>query len=340
MHRVAPDYLAIHLTYRCPARCSHCCFSSHPNRKGHLSSNDVRRIIDEAARLGSLKFVGFTGGDPFLHTDILIDGVAHTRKNGLKSRVVTSAYWATSPQRASRELQPLAQAGLDEMTLSYDDAHAPYVKADRIKNAFDAARALAIEVAFNVCIEPGSRINRAFLRRFLELGPEDHVRIEETWINTTGRAAEEEKTQKESRKGRPEVQLTPCQHVLRGPTVTPTGAILPCCGTIPFRKGLQIGDTKEDAVDSALRRAYQNPVMQWIAFEGPAAILEQITAETSNPITRNDLDGNCHACDVLFSSTDLMALLAERVRDKSGSLRLQRALYEATGGFAPPQPEE
>ena len=95
-----------------------------------------------------------------------------------------------------------------------------------------------------------------------------------------------------------------------------------------------------DAIDSALRRAYQNPVMQWIAFEGPAAILEQITAETSNPITRNDLDGNCHACDVLFSSTELMDLLAERLEEKRGSLRLQRILYEATGGFAPPKSEE
>jgi hypothetical protein len=334
---IEPQYLAIHVTYRCPARCSHCCFSSDIFKTGNLPVEIIKRAIDEASNLPSLRLVGFTGGDPFLHREILASSIAHAKERGLRTRVVTSAYWATSSEKAIDVLRPLAVAGLDEMTISFDDAHAPHVPEDYIINAYRATVLLKVQLGINVCREPGSRINRKYVTEMLGLDGNTEVRIVETWINSTGRAADEASLeQRDSRKGAVEARLSPCEHVLRGPTVTPSGKLLPCCGTIPFRSGLQIGDVYQDRVDYAISRAYNNLVLKWIAFEGPAEILKQITASSPHPLTDEDFDGNCHACDVLFSSPEYQRLLQAALPDKEPSLRLQEVIYSAVGLYQPP----
>ncbi len=334
---VEPQYLAIHVTYQCPARCGHCCFSSDIHKKGYLPLEDMLKAIDQAAAFKSLKLVGFTGGDPFLHQDILQKAISHAHSKGLRTRVVTSAYWAKSPDKADQVLGPLSIAGLNEMTVSYDDSHALYIPADNIKNAHYAAKRHNVILAINVCREPGSLIDEAYIREILKIQDDEPVRIQETWINSTGRANDEaSELQKGSRRGHPDARLSPCQHVLRGPTITPTGKILPCCGTIPYRQGLEIGTINSNGVDGAIDNAYKNWVLKWIAFEGPAAVLEQITSGTNFELKLFDFDGNCQACDELFSNPSMLDLLNRKLPDKIPSLQLQEAIYHAAGLFRSP----
>jgi len=80
---VAPAELAIHLTYRCPLKCSHCCFSSDMSRHGHLDPDIAARVVDEAAAIGGIERVNFVGGDPFLHAGAMADTLDRAKAQGL-----------------------------------------------------------------------------------------------------------------------------------------------------------------------------------------------------------------------------------------------------------------
>jgi organic radical activating enzyme len=337
--RIEPRYLVIHLTYRCPARCDHCCFSSDIYKKGHMPLDYVLLSISQAAEIQSIGLVGFTGGEPFLHPAILREASRHAHDLRLRTGVVTSAYWARSEKRAMTILQPLAEAGLNELMVSYDDSHAPFIPEPNIVNAFRAASALGVKLSLNVCLEPDSRIDRRYIERMLGLEEgQTQVEIQESWINSTGRARNEASAERQRRrKGGLEVRLGPCHLILRGPALTPTGKILACCGTISYKEGLVIGDISTETLLEALNRAYENPLLKWIAFEGPGAVLERITEGTPSPITASDLDGNCHACELLFSNPAYLALAQAVVEGpRKRFLELQELTWSLLGMFRPP----
>lgn len=344
---ISPEILAIHLTYQCPLQCAHCCFSSNMYRLGHLSESQVLQAIDQAATLSSIRAIGFTGGDPLLQRDILLAGIRRAHEHHLRTRVVTSAYWAVSKKKAAAVTDALSQAGLDELTISYDDAHANFVREDCIVAAYRAARHSGLFTVVTICLDPGCTIDRCYIERLLGAtsdDPEAKLLIFESKVTTVGRAVETSTEEvKARRRAGTDRYLGPCPYVLRQPTLTPDGRMLACCGTIPFRKGLQIAEAGA-SIPAAVARAYANPVLKWIAFEGPIAVLEQITRGTDQPLVQSDFDGICQACDTLFSEEKYADLLAEALPGKLASLALQEAVYSAAGVFSPggrlPEPEE
>jgi hypothetical protein len=252
---------------------------------------------------------------------------------------VTNAFWARSEGQAMRVLQPLAEAGLFDIVVSYDDNHAPFIREDNIVDAFRAAAALDVKFSIIVCMEPGCVIDRCYVERMLGLEEgQAEVNIVEFWINSTGRAKDEDSPEKQRRRrGRPEALLGPCYQVLQQPTLMPTGKIQPCCGFISYKEGLVVGDIGTDTLLQALQRAYQNPLLKWIAFDGPGAVLERITEGTPNKITTSDLDGNCHACDLLFSNPTYLDLAQATAEGPlSRILALQESYLVRAGMFRYP----
>lgn len=330
---ITPRDLTIHLTLQCPLKCSHCCVSSDMHKKGHLDLASVLRLIDEAATFSTIEMIHFVGGDPFLHQDILEAAFRHIAGKGLLSAAVTSAYWATSPEKADRILKTLTDAGLNQLTISYDDQHAEFVSEEKIVFAYRAATALGITTLISIVADPAARINKAYMQRLL--GSE--ANITEAAVNSTGRALEEATAELlESRRTNELAYRGPCKSMLRQISVHENGALTPCCGVIPMRDGLRFGDIHRDSLDAAVNRAFNNPVYKWIAFEGPVAILRQITASTERPLRDEDFDGICHACDVLFTTPEYLQLLTEALPLKEPSLQLQEAVSSSIGLFQMP----
>ncbi|MDQ3820138.1 MAG: radical SAM protein, partial [Acidobacteriota bacterium] len=164
---IVPRELIIHLTLQCPLRCAHCCVNSDMSKKGHLDLECVLRLIEEASHIQTIERVDFVGGDPFLHQDILHAAFKYASQRDLKTAVVTSAYWATSKEKALKVLKPLAEAGLGRITLSYDDPHAEFVPEEKIVWAFSAAQELALETFVAVAVEPGARITKSYMEELL-----------------------------------------------------------------------------------------------------------------------------------------------------------------------------
>jgi len=336
---VSPRYLAFMLTYRCPARCEHCSISADINRAEELSKEQVLKTIEQAAVLDTIELVVFTGGEPLLCPGTLRAGIEAAARGGYKTRLVSSAFWARTKGQAERVLSPLAASGLCELVCSLDDSHVQFVPHAYVQHAFHAAQTLGVDFAVNVCIEPGSRIDRNFVEETLGLpAGQDEVQIQESWINTTGRARSSTSPEWQQKRARsPEVLLGPCRHVLRGPTVTAEGELLPCCGTIAPPKGLVVGQIARGHLLDLVSAAYDDPLLKWLAFEGPAAVLEAAATADGHPFSAEQLDGDCNACDVLFGDAKLLLRARALARGSRHSLlHAQELLLRTSGMFRHP----
>ncbi len=117
----APLALVAELTHRCPLQCPYCANPVALHRAGaELDTATWRRVLSEAAALGVLQ-VHFSGGEPAMRKD-LPDLVQTAAALGLYSNLITSGVRLDAPL--------LAQAGLDHVQISFQDAAA--ANADRI----------------------------------------------------------------------------------------------------------------------------------------------------------------------------------------------------------------
>ncbi len=117
-HPAPPMGLLAELTHRCPLACPYCSNPLNLERAvDELDTDDWRRVLDEAAKLGVLQ-VHFSGGEPLIRKD-LEALIRHAAANGLYTNLITSGM-ALTQSRADA----LAQAGLDHAQLSLQDTDA------------------------------------------------------------------------------------------------------------------------------------------------------------------------------------------------------------------------
>lgn len=133
------------LTYTCTFSCDHCFWYSGPDAEGTFTLSDLDRVFREIARIKPVERVYFEGGEPFLFYPLLLEGVRMARTAGLKTGIVTNAYWATSPEDAATWLAPLQQMGISEVSVSDDAFHNDGKDDKKTASAVDACRKLGIQ---------------------------------------------------------------------------------------------------------------------------------------------------------------------------------------------------
>lgn len=141
------------LTYQCSMECDHCFLYCGPYSTGTFTIGQVKNVLDEAAALGSIEWIYFEGGEPFLYYPLLLESIRLARGAGFKTGVVTNAYFATGVDDALLWLRPLAEAGIDDFSISDDLFHDPdRQQASPPRVALEAANKLALPVN-TICIE-------------------------------------------------------------------------------------------------------------------------------------------------------------------------------------------
>ncbi|MET0340981.1 MAG: pyrroloquinoline quinone biosynthesis protein PqqE [Polyangiales bacterium] len=121
---VRPYTLVAELTYKCPLRCPYCANpTSYRDHKGELTTAEWSDVFAQARDLGVLQ-LHLTGGEPLARRD-LEALVAHARALDLYTNLITSGI-----PLARERLVALRDAGLDNVQVSVQDAHAE--SADRI----------------------------------------------------------------------------------------------------------------------------------------------------------------------------------------------------------------
>lgn len=325
---ITPNTFAFHLTYTCPLSCAHCCFSSSPRIRGRLNMGEVERAI-QALGGTSINLIAFTGGEPFLLGDALTSAVATAANEGFATRIVTSAYFATSPAAATAKLRPVAEAGLQELSISWDDYHEEFANFENVYNAFWAAASLRILPAVNVVTAAETRWTAKRVRARLGLPDDMGYRVVESPLNLTGRARRDL-----SRAGSdPSRFLGPCPYVLTGPTVSATGKFLACCGVIEHTEELVIAERYDpDRISEQIGAALNSPLLNWLHLQGPYTILSYISARFGIPVpSADEVGGNCEACHTLFHTPHLRAMIASAVAEKGSEIMGELEVLGALG---------
>ena len=135
--------LVLIYTVECPLRCDFCWCPGNGYKPVKIRKEDAIRYIKEAASLGVVKRVSFTGGEPFLYHEELVE-VLEACKGLMSARIVTSCYWAETREKALEKLRPLVERGLDELSCSTDPTHQAFVPAAFVKNAVEVGLELGL----------------------------------------------------------------------------------------------------------------------------------------------------------------------------------------------------
>jgi hypothetical protein len=262
------------LTYQCTLACDHCFVWGSPWQRGTMRLADVREILRQAEDLGSVTWIYFEGGEPFLYYPILVRGVMEAADRGFRVGVVTNTYWATSAEDAEVWLQPLA-GRVEDLSISSDRYHWDEAVMQRARDARAAAERLGIPLGVISVAQP----------------PDAGEPAEgESTLMYHGRAAEE---LAERAPHHPWVEFTTCPYEdLRRPGrvhVDPPGNVHICQGVVVgnlFRTPL-----REIAAGYAPDR---HPIVGPLLAGGPAELARRYQL----PVREGYADA-CHLCYAL-----------------------------------------
>jgi len=140
------------LTYMCNQECDHCFVYSSPKSKGTFSLTQMKNIYNEIDKIGSIDWIYFEGGEPFLFYPLMVEGIKLARIRNLQIGIVTNAYWATSVDNAELYLKPLSELGISCLNISQDSFHSYGNENESVNNALSTALKLGID-ASTICIE-------------------------------------------------------------------------------------------------------------------------------------------------------------------------------------------
>jgi MoaA/NifB/PqqE/SkfB family radical SAM enzyme len=141
------------LTYECNHECDHCFVFGGPQQSGTLTLQHIGEILDQAGDVGTIEWIYFEGGEPFLYYAALVEGVRKASSLGFRVGLVTNAYWATTLDDAVNCLQPFAGMVRD-LSVSSDSYHWSEKDSTQTRNAVAAAEILGIPVGLISIAEP------------------------------------------------------------------------------------------------------------------------------------------------------------------------------------------
>jgi MoaA/NifB/PqqE/SkfB family radical SAM enzyme len=151
--------LHLFLTYQCNLECDHCFVWGSPWQSGTMTLKDVRQALQQADDLGTVKWIYFEGGEPFLYYAVLLKGVQLAAQMGFHVGIVTNGYWATDVEDATEWLQPF-EGLIEDLSISSDLYHWSEKLSRQSNNACEAAEKLGIPVGV-ICVAQPSATNAA-----------------------------------------------------------------------------------------------------------------------------------------------------------------------------------
>jgi hypothetical protein len=331
--------LVLSVTFKCPIVCRYCGVHAGPHRKTRMSLEFITRVIDESYSFGVLELVVFTGGEPFLLGKDLYSAVDYAAKKGLKTRIVTSAYWATSPERAYQTLRRLNDHGLTEINYSCDDFHQEYVPLERIKWANEAASKVGLPALIACKGLANSRITPQYLEEYFgteltrfkpgQKNPKNNVisygvTVPVGWQSQL--LVDEDLLWNENL----DCWKTLCSSVLERIVITPQGKVAICCGIgsneIPETI---VGDVNDKPLLEILMSANKDLIVNWLALEGPYGIMRFVQDRRPEIKFRDRYVNICHLCHDIFTNNEVRTLLQSLASEKAPTLSLKRAWLES-----------
>ncbi len=145
--------IIFNLTYDCSLRCPHCFYYPQAGSRGWLTTQRVREIIESMRDTASVKELHFTGGEPFLDFELLLEMVSLAKELGARRITCsTNCYWATDLDAARQRLSRLKQAGLTWFLISADAFHQDEVPLENVRIAAQVRVELGLQGNDNLSV--------------------------------------------------------------------------------------------------------------------------------------------------------------------------------------------
>ena len=133
------------LTYACTYECDHCFLYCSPRSEGTFTRARIADVLEQAKEMGTVEWVYFEGGEPFLYYAQMIEGLRMAHDMGFKTGIVTNGYWGTSEEDAQVWLRPLVELQVADISMSDDGFHGG-TETSSVKSAIAAAKKLGLPV--------------------------------------------------------------------------------------------------------------------------------------------------------------------------------------------------
>jgi hypothetical protein len=268
------------LTYRCNFECDHCFLYCGPHAQGTFTLEQLRRVYDEIEKMGTVEWVYFEGGEPFLYYPLMLKGLEMARDSGLKTGVVTNAYWATAVEDAGLWLNPVSALDVSDLSLSDDEFHSGEEEESLAKAALAAAKKLGMPVD-TICIE----------KPVIELGGsgdlEKGAPVVGGGVRLRGRAVDK-LAEGLPRRRWEEFNECPCEDL-----ANPKRIHLDSYGNVHICQGLSMGNMWEIPL-SVIDEKYDpaaHPVCDPLLKGGPALLSQEYSVDHENTFV-----DACHFC--------------------------------------------
>ena len=99
-----------------------------------MTLRDIQDILQQAEDTGTVQWIYFEGGEPFLYYAILLKGVQEAASKGFQVGIVSNGYWATSEEDAIEWLRPFAGL-VQDLSISSDLYHWNEKHSQQVRNA-------------------------------------------------------------------------------------------------------------------------------------------------------------------------------------------------------------
>lgn len=328
MRVLEPNTVTILPTNKCTAACRHCSMNAGPDRNDTLSWEKLEKILLQLFAETKLNVLVFSGGESTLLGEDLLKALRLCRQHGVITRLVTNAFWATSPAAAEAKLRELRKAGLNELNISTDDYHLPYISLQKVRYAFDAARKFDfLSVVLCNAYGPESwltpdRINEEFgngkdmqtrydangMSKYYERREGQTLVLLSNGVSMQlGRGLqglEEHEVLQTPRDQLYDVGDTigGCPWAVRSAAVSAKGHLVSCCGfEVEDNQILDYGDLAEHSLKELLDRADNDLITNMIATIGPVKLMQLLLEIAPDEVSfpRSSYRGYCEVCEDL-----------------------------------------
>jgi hypothetical protein len=249
-----PTEIIFSTTTACNLHCEHCFIERNPHK---LEINDAIALIESCVSAGSeIDRIGFSGGEPFLYQDFLLQVTKAAISNELMfDQIMTNGDWWRDEEDLRTTLQKLYDAGYDgKIGLSWDSYHGQ--SAERMETFIRTVQEMFGEDSINIQTVDSTGGKSIDSNKSLPLEvPVYH--LPRTYTSDDPRAWQARRWFKEDY----------CEGPGQILYVHANGAIAPCCGFANENPALFIGSIK-DSYETIMEKAAANPMLKICYEEG------------------------------------------------------------------------
>jgi hypothetical protein len=296
--------LYIVLSDFCNFSCAHCINSSGPrSNKWRLGQTELADLINFVNTNLEISRVHFSGGEPTLHEN-LIKEIQKGVFRPVEYLVTTNGWLGTRVESF------LDQIKIDEIILSYDKFHLPFVKIDTLVSFITNAKKKGVPVTINFTFEEATEISIA--TPLVQAG----ATLQTCKLINSGRAFDAEKhlptfvsnalsgtcpsLEKEKNEGFEKMIYIPGQ------------GLTPCCGPLAFDQQ----KPKEELFSDVRTNYAENKLRKKLDCRSFSSILSKNGFDTKDI----QFASRCEACSWLFSNRIGKRSLLEIIEETTGTI--------------------